>query len=71
LASDAASFVRELFDELPLGRLASPVEVADLIVFLASSRASYISGSIHTIDGEGRKRPDDGRQRTGRPPDGD
>ena len=47
------------------------VEAADLIVFLASSRASYISGSIHTIDGEGRKRPDDGRQRTGRPPDGD
>ena len=29
LASDAASFVRELFDELPLGRRASPVEVAD------------------------------------------
>src|SRR5580765_6100480 len=64
LASDAASFVRELFDELPLGRRASPVEVADQIVFLASSRASHISGyqstrsmgrveSDRTTDGSG------------------
>jgi NAD(P)-dependent dehydrogenase (short-subunit alcohol dehydrogenase family) len=48
---------QELFDELPLGRPASPDEVADLIVFLASPRAAYISGSIHTIDGGGGKRP--------------
>lgn len=49
--------VQELFDELPLGRPAHPEEVADLIVFLASPRAAYISGSIHTIDGGGGKRP--------------
>jgi NAD(P)-dependent dehydrogenase (short-subunit alcohol dehydrogenase family) len=52
---DAERF-QELFDELPLGRPATPAEVADLIVFLASPRASYISGSIHTIDGGGGKR---------------
>lgn len=35
----------------PMGRFAQPEEVADLVVFLASMRASYISGTIVTIDG--------------------
>jgi NAD(P)-dependent dehydrogenase (short-subunit alcohol dehydrogenase family) len=35
----------------PMGRFAQPQEVADLIVFLASARASYISGTVVTIDG--------------------
>lgn len=35
----------------PMGRFAKPAEVADLIVFLASERASYISGTVVTIDG--------------------
>lgn len=36
---------------IPLGRPATPQEVADLIVFLASPRAGAISGSEHVIDG--------------------
>lgn len=36
---------------LPLGRAAKAEEVADLIVFAASDRASYISGTVLTIDG--------------------
>ena len=36
---------------LPRGRTAKPEEVADVIVFLASPRADYISGTIITIDG--------------------
>ena len=36
---------------LPFGRPGTPGEVADLVVFLASDRASYISGTVVTIDG--------------------
>lgn len=36
---------------IPLGRPAKPSEVADLIAFLASPRASAITGSEHLIDG--------------------
>lgn len=39
------------FSHFPLGRPAEPQEVVDLILFLASARASYISGSVITIDG--------------------
>jgi len=42
---------QELFANYPAGRPASPEEVADLIVFLASARAGYITGTIVTIDG--------------------
>ena len=41
----------ELFDNYPGGRPATPVEVAELMVFLASPRASYITGTVVTIDG--------------------
>jgi hypothetical protein len=36
---------------LPQGRAAEPREVADVAVFLASDRASYVSGTVVTIDG--------------------
>ena len=41
----------ELTRHLPFGRAAEPDEVADLAVFLASERASYISGVVMTLDG--------------------
>lgn len=35
----------------PMGRFAEPAEIAELIVFLASERASYITGANIPIDG--------------------
>jgi len=42
---------REMAAEVPLGRYGTAEEVADLIVFLASDRASYITGTTLQIDG--------------------
>ena len=39
---------------LPIGRLATPQEVAGVVVFLASPRADYISGAIVSMDGATR-----------------
>jgi NAD(P)-dependent dehydrogenase (short-subunit alcohol dehydrogenase family) len=41
----------EMSEKFPGGRPASAQEVADLMVFLASPRCGYITGSIVTIDG--------------------
>lgn len=35
---------------VPLGRPAKPEEVANLVIWLASDKASYVSGSCHTVD---------------------
>jgi NAD(P)-dependent dehydrogenase (short-subunit alcohol dehydrogenase family) len=37
--------------DIPLGRLGRPADVASVVVFLASSRASYITGQTLTVDG--------------------
>ncbi|WP_432326721.1 SDR family oxidoreductase [Mucilaginibacter sp. P25] len=45
---------QKLFDRVggvPLGRMAEPEETAELIYFLASPKASYISGANYFIDG--------------------
>ena len=36
--------------QIPLGRLADPDEVSQLVLFLASDESSYISGSEHVVD---------------------
>jgi len=40
----------------PMGRMAKPEEVADIVVFLASQRASFISGANVIIDGAATQR---------------
>jgi 3-oxoacyl-[acyl-carrier protein] reductase len=43
--------IDELVQHIPMRRLGAPQEVADLVAFLASERASYITGQIVGIDG--------------------
>ena len=49
LADDEAWKLRRRY--LPMGRLAEPSEIANLVAFLASDEASFITGSAYTIDG--------------------
>jgi len=41
----------QMLAHLPFGRATQPDEIADLVVFLASSRASYLSGVVVDADG--------------------
>ena len=38
-------------DKIPLGRLADPREIADIVVFLCSARASNVTGAAWSADG--------------------
>ncbi|MCS7234396.1 MAG: glucose 1-dehydrogenase [Armatimonadota bacterium] len=42
---------RRIEDEIPVGRFASPEEVAEAVVFLASADARYITGQILVVTG--------------------
>jgi 3-oxoacyl-[acyl-carrier protein] reductase len=38
-------------EQIPLGRLGKPEELANLVIFLASEKASYITGTTIQVDG--------------------
>lgn len=54
-AADTGRPAEELLAEagrnIPLGRLGEPEEIADVIVFLCSQRASYVTGTLLPVDG--------------------
>jgi len=42
---------KELINQIPLGRIGNPQDVADAVLFLASDAASYITGQTIAVDG--------------------
>jgi 3alpha(or 20beta)-hydroxysteroid dehydrogenase len=38
-------------EAIPLGRMAQPFEVSNVVLFLASDEASFVSGAEHVVDG--------------------
>jgi meso-butanediol dehydrogenase / (S,S)-butanediol dehydrogenase / diacetyl reductase len=51
LEKDADDFLDELADNSPNGRIATPEDVAGLVMFLASDAASHITGTAIPCDG--------------------
>lgn len=51
MAKNSNEKITSLAKDIPLGRLAKPEEIANLVEFLLSDKSSYITGSIIVIDG--------------------
>ena len=49
--ADPAGIADFVARELPFGRFGTPEEVADVVAFLASPRARWISGTCIAVDG--------------------
>jgi len=51
--TDALSGVlkEQIATQIPLGRIGKAVEVAEAVAFLASEKASYITGQVLAVDG--------------------
>ncbi|MBZ5750496.1 elongation factor P 5-aminopentanone reductase [Metabacillus rhizolycopersici] len=51
LSNFSTEELTELEEEIPLGRLGQPDEIANTVSFLASKQASYITGQVISVNG--------------------
>ena len=50
-AQRTPEFLKAMEEAVPLGRLGTPRDIANAVLFLASDDASYITGTTIVIDG--------------------
>ena len=46
-----AEVTARMTEQIPLGRLGTPEDIAALVAFLASPAAAYINGQVIRVDG--------------------
>ncbi len=51
MAADPEAMAAFVKSDMPLGRFGKPEEIADVVVFLASARASLVTGACLNVDG--------------------
>jgi len=51
LVEESGESLDALRDRQPMGRLGLPEEIAEAVVYLASERAAFVTGSMFVIDG--------------------
>ena len=56
IATDMTDVITEdakekLFSQIPLGRIGEPEDVANLVAFIGSEQAGYITGQVFNVDG--------------------
>jgi len=55
LSKARPEMIKQRMAETPVGRIGTPDELAAAVVFLASERASYITGAVLQVDGGYRR----------------
>ncbi len=47
----SADLQQKILEQIPLGRMGDPKDIADVVLFLASDAARYITGQVLVVDG--------------------
>jgi beta-ketoacyl ACP reductase len=51
MTADLATGLESVLPQIPAGRIGQPEEVAQVVTFLASEQARYITGAVLPVDG--------------------